>query len=68
MNKKDMDEEVKQEYLIKIMTSKDPEVLREMLFTSLTVVDHLYRKVQINLMIQPVIFLAGFLTCYFLFL
>ena len=68
MNKNDFDEEIKQEYLVKIMTSQDPEVLREMLFTSLTVVNHLYRKVQINLMIQPVVFLAGFLTCYFLFL
>jgi hypothetical protein len=68
MSKNDFDEEIKQEYLIKIMTSQDPEVLREMLFTSLTVVNHLYRKVQINLMIQPVVFLAGFLTCYFLFL
>lgn len=62
------EEEMKLKYLKNMMTSDDAEILRQMLLTSLTAVNYLNRRVQIHTLLHPLVFLAGFLTCYFFFL
>ena len=68
LDNKDPNDKLKQDYLLTLMHSKDAEVLREMLLTSLSVINTLYRRVQLHLVLHPIVFLAGFLTCYFFFL
>ena len=62
------EEEMKLKYLKNMMTSDDAEILRQMLLTSLTAVNYLNRRVQIHTLLHPIVFPAGFLTCYFFFL
>ena len=54
-----------EKYLLEIMNSTDPDFLRSMVLEMVVIVGHIYRRVQIHMMLHPVFFLAGFLTCYF---
>tara|TARA_R100000734_G_C3309238_1_gene99890 strand:- start:95 stop:310 length:216 start_codon:yes stop_codon:yes gene_type:complete len=62
------EEERKRQYLQDMLTSNDAEVLRQMLLTSFTAINYLQRRVQIHTILHPLVFFAGFLTCYFLFM
>lgn len=62
------DEEYKKQYALNLLTSKDPEILREMLITSLNVINLLHRQAQMHKLLHPLVFFAGFLTCYYFFL
>ena len=70
INKRDPkdEEELKRQYLQDMLTSNDSEILRQMLLSSLTAISYLQRRVQIHVILHPLVFLAGFLTCYFLFI
>jgi hypothetical protein len=54
-----------EEYLVAIMTSDDPQLLRSAALEMIVVVGHLYRKIQLHMLLHPAFFLAGFLGCYF---
>tara|TARA_R110000744_G_scaffold162524_1_gene279150 strand:- start:472 stop:678 length:207 start_codon:yes stop_codon:yes gene_type:complete len=54
-----------EKYLLEIMNSTDPDFLRSMVLEMVVIVGHIYRRVQIHVMLHPVFFLAGFLSCYF---
>jgi len=59
------DFEERQKYVNTMMTSKDSETLRVMLFESLAVIGKLYKKVQIHMMLHPLFFLGGFVIGFY---
>tara|TARA_S200002703_G_scaffold101658_2_gene88071 strand:- start:403 stop:609 length:207 start_codon:yes stop_codon:yes gene_type:complete len=62
----DLDEKkLGEKYLLQVMNSTDPNFLRGMVLEMIVVVGTIYRRLQIHMMLHPVFFLAGFLTCYF---
>jgi hypothetical protein len=62
----DLDEKkLGEKYLLEVMNSTDPNFLRGMVLEMIVVVGTVYRRLQIHMMLHPVFFLAGFLTCYF---
>jgi hypothetical protein len=62
----DLDEKkLGEKYLLQVMNSTDPDFLRGMVLEMIVVVGTVYRRLQIHMMLHPVFFLAGFLTCYF---
>jgi len=62
----DLDEKkLGEKYLLQVMNSTDPNFLRGMVLEMIVVVGTVYRRLQIHMMLHPVFFLAGFLTCYF---
>ena len=62
----DLDEKkLGEKYLLQVMNSTDPNFLRGMFLEMIVVVGTVYRRLQIHMMLHPVFFLAGFLTCYF---
>ena len=62
----DLDEKkLGEKYLLQVMDSTDPDFLRGMVLEMIVVVGTIYRRLQIHMMLHPVFFLAGFLTCYF---
>ncbi len=62
----DLDEKkLGEKYLLDVMNSTDPNFLRGMVLEMIVVVGTVYRRLQIHMMLHPVFFLAGFLTCYF---
>jgi len=65
--KKDLDnvESRGEEYLMTIMTSDDPQLLRGAALEMIVVVGHMYRKVQIHMLLHPGFFLAGFLAGWY---
>ena len=54
-----------EDYLIQIMTSDDPQLLRSAALEMIVVVGHFYKRIQIHMALHPAFFLAGFLACYF---
>jgi hypothetical protein len=62
----DLDEKkLGEKYLLEVMNSTDPNFLRSIVLEMVVVVGTIYRRLQIHMMLHPVFFLAGFLTCYF---
>jgi hypothetical protein len=62
----DLDEKkLGEKYLLEVMNSTDPNFLRGIVLEMVVVVGTIYRRLQIHMMLHPVFFLAGFLTCYF---
>ena len=55
-----------EEYLMSIMTSDDPQLLRGAALEMIVVVGHLYRKIQYHMLLHPVFFLAGFVAAWYL--
>ena len=55
-----------EEYLMSIMTSDDPQLLRGAALEMIVVVGHLYRKIQYHMLLHPVFFLAGFGAAWYL--
>ena len=54
-----------EEYLIHIMTSEDPHLLRAAALEMIVVVGHIYKRLQIHMLLHPAFFLVGFLSCYY---
>lgn len=54
-----------EDYLIQIMTSDDPHLLRAAALEMIVVVGHIYKRLQIHMLLHPAFFLAGFLSCYY---
>jgi len=54
-----------EEYLIQIMTSDDPQLLRAAALEMIVIVGHIYKRLQLHMLLHPAFFLAGFLSCYF---
>ena len=54
-----------EEYLMQIMMSEDPQLLRSATLEMIVVVGHIYRRLQIHMLLHPAFFLGGFLACYF---
>tara|TARA_R110002110_G_scaffold135296_6_gene319249 strand:+ start:851 stop:1063 length:213 start_codon:yes stop_codon:yes gene_type:complete len=54
-----------EEYLIQIMTSDDPQLLRAAALEMIVIVGHIYKRLQLHMVLHPAFFLAGFLSCYF---
>ena len=54
-----------EEYLMQIMMSEDPHLLRSAALEMIVVVGHIYRRLQVHMLLHPVFFLGGFLACYF---
>ena len=48
-----------------ILRSDDPKYLRSMALEMIVVVSMIYRRMQVHMMLHPLFFLGGFLTCYF---
>jgi len=61
----DPNNEEKEKYVSTLMGSEDSNVLRAMLFESLTVVGRLYKKVQMHILLHPLFFLAGFILGFY---
>jgi hypothetical protein len=57
--------EEKKKYVNTMMTSKDAEALRLMLFESLSVIGKLYKKVQMHMLLHPLFFLGGFVLGFY---
>jgi len=55
-----------EKYLMEVLHSDDPKFLRSMVLEILVVMSHVYKRMQLHVMLHPVFFFAGFLTCYFL--
>tara|TARA_R100001510_G_C7533142_1_gene123774 strand:+ start:210 stop:416 length:207 start_codon:yes stop_codon:yes gene_type:complete len=55
-----------EEMFMQIMTSDDPDLLRSAALEMVIVVGTIYRRMQIHMLLHPLFFLAGFLTCYYL--
>jgi hypothetical protein len=67
MNKNQIDpKSLGEKYLMEVLVSDDPDFLRSMVLEMMVVLGHVYKKVQLHLMLHPVFFFAGFLTCHFL--
>ena len=49
-----------------LLVESDPKVLRSMIFELVVATGFWYRKATIHKYLQPLFFLAGFLTCYYL--
>ena len=54
-----------EDYLIQIMTSEDPNLLRSVALEMVVVIGHIYKRLQLHVALHPAFFLAGFLACYF---
>ena len=54
-----------EDYLIQIMTSDDPNLLRSVSLEMVVVVGHMYKRLQFHMLLHPLVFLAGFLSCYY---
>tara|TARA_R110000824_G_scaffold232068_2_gene419978 strand:+ start:5371 stop:5586 length:216 start_codon:yes stop_codon:yes gene_type:complete len=54
-----------EQYLTQMISTQDPDLLRSMLFEMVIVVGQIYKRTQLHLLLHPVFFLAGFLSCYF---
>jgi hypothetical protein len=54
-----------EQYLMEIVTSKDPTFLRNACLETIVLTGHLYRRIQIHTFLHPFFFLFGFLACYF---
>ena len=65
MNRKDDITSTGEEYLMQIMVSDDPHLLRSAALEMIVVVGHFYRRIQIHMLLHPVFFLGGFLSCYY---
>ena len=50
---------------MQIMTSDDPNLLRSAALEMVIVVGTIYRRMQIHMLLHPLFFLAGFLSCYY---
>ena len=55
-----------EKYLVDILASQDPELLRGTLLETIVILGTVHRRLQIHMLLHPLFFLAGFLTCYFL--
>jgi hypothetical protein len=64
--KKEFDAKAKgEEMFVQIMTSDDPNLLRSAALEMVIVVGTIYRRMQIHMLLHPLFFLAGFLSCYY---
>jgi hypothetical protein len=64
--KKEFDAKAKgEEMFMQIMTSDDPNLLRSAALEMVIVVGTIYRRMQIHMLLHPLFFLAGFLSCYY---
>jgi len=67
MSKKQLDPtEIGEKYLMDILRSDDPKFLRSMTLEMIILVSTIYRRLQLHMMLHPLFFLSGFLSCYFL--
>ena len=64
MNKHDKDGQG-EKYLMQIMMSEDPNLLRSAALEMVVVVGHMYKRIQLHVLLHPAFFLAGFLSCYY---
>jgi hypothetical protein len=64
MNKYDKDGQG-EKYLMQIMMSEDPNLLRSAALEMVVVVGHMYKRIQLHVLLHPAFFLAGFLSCYY---
>jgi|TARA_R100000353_G_C6472706_1_gene187007 hypothetical protein len=66
MSKNQLDPtEIGEKYLMDILRSDDPKFLRSMTLEMIILVSTIYRRLQLHMMLHPLFFLGGFLTCYF---
>ena len=67
MKKNDNDGLMRQgeKYLMQIMMSDDPQLLRSAALEMIVVVGHMYKRIQLHMLLHPAFFLAGFLSCYY---
>ena len=66
MSNKDLEpDKIGEKYLMDILRSDDPKYLRSMALEMIVVVSMIYRRMQVHMMLHPLFFLGGFLTCYF---
>ena len=54
-----------EKYLMEIVTSNDPSLLRNVCLEMVVVTGYLYKRTQVHTFLHPVFFLLGFLACYF---
>jgi hypothetical protein len=64
MNKYDKDGQG-EKYLMQIMMSEDTNLLRSAALEMVVVVGHMYKRIQLHVLLHPAFFLAGFLSCYY---